>query len=217
MRYSTLTLSLSVLLISPLVQYTPKLSMPLTPREAGRPDMTACTALGNYPVGPRASLQARVAARQLIEPPPSPWRLAGNIILTAYSGCGRPTTGTFAIQGVLMGTPEEQNGMTVTVPCALSCLGPPLVTISGRGTFRQDAAHPHDPLYVTITAVLAGTQGRPRSQAALTNITGYLEVRSAQHARLSFLPPPTLSFLPSVAVNAGIPPVPLVIYGWRGM
>ena len=229
MRYSTLASTVALLAIatSPLYAHESAIAtstwrahrpaMLRSPRGAGSPHAAGCAALGNYPVGPRAAMQARVAARQAIEPPPSPWKLAGNVILTAYSGCGRPTAGTFSIQGVLMGGPEQQNGITVNVPCALSCLGPALATISGHGAFRQDAAHPRDPLYVTITATLTSVVAKRRWHAGLTNMTGYLEVKPAQHARLSFLPPPALSFLPAPAVRAGTPPVPLVIYGWRGM
>ena len=171
---------------------------------------TSCAALGNYPVGARAAaMQAHVASRTNRQPPPSPWRLAGNVILSAFTGCGPPTAGTFSVQGVLMGTPVQQGGITVTVPCAASCLGPALATISAIGTFKQDAAYAHDPLYVTVAATLTQVHaGRP-SQVVLTHIMGYLQVAPGQTAALSFFPPPT--------VRLGSLPLALVLYGWRGM
>lgn len=180
---------------------------------------TGCAALGNYPVGPRAALQAHVSSRLGIEPPLSPWRLAGNVILSAYTGCGQPTAGTFSIQGELMGSPVAESGnITVTLPCAQACLGPALATISGHGAFHQDATHPSDPLYVSVDAVLVTGVGKSRpAHAILSKVMGYLQVRPGHSARLTVLPPPTLSFLPAATAHAGVLSPPLVIYGWRGM
>jgi hypothetical protein len=175
-----------------------------------------CAALGDYPVGPRDAASARSGLA--IQPPRSPWRLAGNIIVAAYTGCGVPTAGTFSIQGQLAGTPGQTgDGSTVDMPCAASCLGPPLAAISGTGTFRQDGTHPRDPLYISVDAALTRTVSGIRSRTVLRGIMGYLDVAPAQHVRLTVLLPPGFSFLPASTVRAGVLPVPLVIYGWRGM
>ncbi len=172
-----------------------------------------CAALGAYPTGPR--VVAAVARAAGVQPPPSPWRLVGTITLTAYSGCGHPSAGAFSVRGLLMGTPQATGGLTITVPCAQSCLGPPLAAMSATGTFRQDG---QDPLSVTVTATLRGARAtRGHAQAALGGVQGYVEVVPGESVRLTVLPPPTLSFLPAATADAGLLPVPLVIYGWRGM
>lgn len=186
----------------------------LAMRESQAPTAAHCLALGNYPVGPRA-MSAHVAPGQGVQPPRSPWRLAGNIILHAYTRCGRPTAGSFSIQGDLMGMPLVQDG--VTVPCPSSCLGPSLARITATGTFAQDAAHAHDALYVAVTATITSTVAGRRSRVTLSRLLGYMQVSPGQNVTLSFLPPPTLSFLPLQTAQIGILPVPIVIYGWRGM
>lgn len=218
MRFSRFASGATALTTIALMLSTLGLAARTVPARAIAPRPEACAALGNYPVGPRAALQARVTPRQAMQPPPSPWRLAGNIILTSYSGCGQTTAGTFSMQGDLMGTPVAQNsGGMVLLPCALSCLGPPLASVSAKGAFKQDAAHGHDPLYVTIDGTLISVRGTRHSRVTLIHILGYLQVAPGNVARLSFLPPPTLSFLSSQAVSAGTLPLPVVIYGWRGM
>lgn len=188
----------------------------LAMRESQTPAAARCTALGNYPVGPRA-MSAHAAPGQGIQPPRSPWRLAGNIILTAYLRCGRPTAGSFSIQGDLMGMPLTQSGVTATVPCPSSCLGPSLARMTATGTFTQDAAHAHDALYVTVNTTMTSTVAGRRSRATLSHLLGYMQVSPGQNVRLTFLPPPTLSFLPPQTAQIGTLPVPIVIYGWRGM
>lgn len=184
----------------------------------------ACPALGLYPVGPRLA-QAHVAARpaRQRQPPLSPWRLAGTLRLTAFRGCGHPTAGTFAVAGDLLGQPVQSGGITVTVPCAASCWGPPLAVISATGTFQQDGAHPDDALYVRVRATLISAQPRvpvpasclqscplgPPTRLAFRAVTGYVQVAPGAHVTLSFFPPPP--------VSVSQLPLAVVIYGWRGL
>lgn len=192
--------------------------LPVTAHATRRAHSMSCAALGNYPVGPRAVLQAHALSRQSILPPPSPWRLAGNINISAYSGCGPPTAGTFSIHGILMGAPVVQsNGITVTVPCASSCLGPKLAEITARGAFSQEAAHARNPIYVTVNAAISSVVARRNTRIAVADLTGYLQVQPGQTAELSFLPPPTLPLLPPQTASVGTLPIVIVVFGWRGM
>ncbi len=159
----------------------------------------------------------RLAPHIGIQPPPSPWRWDGNIIITAYSGCGQPTAGTFSLHGLLMGTPVQSGGRTVIMLCATSCLGPVLADVTATGTFAQDGAHAHDVTYVSVSAALTTTRGGRRSHAALSHITGYLQVTPGQVAILSFFPPPSVSFLPADVAAIGTLPVAVWVYAWRGM
>lgn len=182
-----------------------------------------CAALGDYPTGPRVAAHAHIVHQGISQPRPSPWRLVGNITLSAFSGCGQPTVGTFSVKGLLMGMSVQSGGVTVTVPCEMSCWGPPLAVISATGTFRQDAAHAADPLYVTVNATVTSAHPGPQdtgtcvescflhkgSQFTFTHITGYLRVTPGENVTLSFLPPPRVSL--------GSVPMAVVIYGWRGM
>lgn len=196
-----------------------------------------CSALGIYHIGSRVlpvspphgaqpprgrQLPAQTA---IVEPVSA---LLGTLTITAYSGCGQPTAGAFSAHRLpYKGPIQPYHRESKALPCAEVCWWPPAGVITATGTFSQDALHPHDPLYVSVSATLVvarpgpmlgmpcsvkqGCPPRPviTSTTTFAQVTGYLQVAlGAQSAVLTFLPPPS--------AGSTTAPAALTLQGWRG-
>ncbi len=201
----------------------------------------ACAAVGTYQVGPRIVPERSRTRSGGPSAPAAPapgsamawpgWMVRGTLTLSAYSGCGQPTAGTFSMQRSVVGPPiERPRGRGVAIPCAMEgpCGFPVTGVISATGAFTQDAAHAADPLYVTVNATITTArpgpqQGRPcstqtgcppatviTSTVTMTNVTGYLQAAASDGQRI------VLSFLPPPASASDVGPTALVLDGWRG-
>ncbi len=200
----------------------------LNPRSAA-----ACAQLGSYHIGPQitpfrsAHVRPPVAAGQtsLVWPATT---LQGTLTLSAYAACGHPTAGSFAVRRVPLGPIPQQQGAS----------GPYGIT-AVSGSFKQDAAHPADPLYVTVSATITATQPGPAlmrpcaqkincptravmtSTVAMADVTGYLQFYASGILLSPTDGPPagqrlSLSFLPPPSAFAGADPSALVLHAWRG-
>ena len=167
----------------------------------GGPLQAPCAALGTYQVGPRilpaatrwtARLQGRPAqsSDRSIASAGQPWMLRGTLVLSAYSGCGQSTMGTFAVRRTMIGPPL---GPGSRARCSGPCPQPVAGVLAATGTITQDAAHATNPLYVRVSAIITATRpGRhPAGQSAI------------------------LSFLPPLLAAASPPPTALVLDGAR--
>ena len=171
----------------------------------------ACAAVGVYLVGPRVLPMAPAPNRSgapLAQAPGSTatmlttyylGALRGSLRIRAYSGCGAPTAGSFAVTRVALGPPIERNATRGAVRPGIACRLPcyaPVGVQSATGSFAQDPRHPGDPLYVAVSATITSTRlgpqmGRPcstrdgcpppnviTSTATLSDVTGYLQVNA---------------------------------------
>ncbi len=213
-----------------------------TAQARATPSKMSCAVLGTYDIGARAlPEQSRTGSGALsVAGRPSragaaiaitPWMLTGTLTISAYSGCGQPTSGAFTVRRSLIGPPIErpQAGRT-SIACIAGrpCGFPVTGVISATGSFAQDMTHPQDPTYVTVSATVVtgrpGPQiGRPcsadtgcpaptviRSTVTFSHVTGYLQTTSdGRTATLSFLPPP--------AANGGQPPAVMALVATRGV
>lgn len=209
------------------------------------PTRMSCAALGTYHIG---SSGPHVTPQQLgtgsgvssVTGRPSragaaiaiaPWLLTGTLTISAYSGCGQSTSGSFAVRRSLVGPPIERPGAArASIACVAGppCGFPVTGVISATGSLAQDPAHPQDPTYVTVSATVVTARpgprmGRPcsattgcppstviKSTVTFSNVTGYLQTASdGQTATLSFLPPP--------AANSGQPPTVMTLIATRGV
>lgn len=205
---------------------------------AARPQaQSSCVALGTYrvrqsslaesAVRPHASQGRRM--RTTTASPVHPWDFQGTLIISAYTGCGIPTRGTFSMSRAMAGPPPAQ---PITPNPSGRCSGPcprPVTGLLGvSGTFAQDTVHGADPLYVTVSAAMTMTRPGPphgplcsdetgcppftviTSTVAFTSVTGYLQggVTAGSSVTLSFLPPP--------APHSAVAPVALTVMAGRG-
>jgi hypothetical protein len=233
MRQSRRTSWARTLPVAVALAGVPAAALGAAPAQVGRiVQQVRCGALGTYQVGARPFTASAVRPRagrpsplqghgrpvDAIPSPLRPWSFHGTLVIAAYSGCGRPTAGTFFVRRTQV-APQAERGSTVRRrgPCPL----PPTGVLTAGGTFMQDAAHATDPLYVTVGATLTwahpgAPRGRPcsdetgcppyaviTSTVTMTHVTGYLQVpvTDGQTAILSFLPPaPAASGPPPTAV-----------------
>jgi len=218
----------ALLLSGTLVAQSPAAARVSAPPRASAP----CAALGTYQIGPRAvprtlslhrapPAQRQEHALQI----PARWVLQGRLTLTAYTGCGRPTQGTFVVQRALVHLPtRETPTRAVAAPCTASCaLETDVVSATGRVT--QDPAHAGDPLWVLVSAMITTTRpgpplGRPCSPAGcppptaiitavtITDVVGVLHVGAVT-------PTLTLTFPRPPSAGGTQAPRPLVLTGQR--
>lgn len=209
----------------------------------------ACSALGTYRVGSRVWPLARHSGKLGAPAPGQPaqpgipsiaWpggMWVGTLVISAYSGCGSPTTGTFTVRRVWTGPWMAQPRRGVGIACAVPCW-PRSGMAAATGSFVQDPLHPSDPIYVMVTAMVTTTRpgpqlGRPcsvqsgcpaptvvTSTVSIANVTGYVQVPSAaagtppsgtQQAKMA-----TLSFLAPPVAGTSEAPEEVVLQGWRG-
>lgn len=137
-----------------------------------------CDALGTYHVGPtipppvinppQTSGQGASTPGVAIAYPIMGGTLAGTITLTAYTGCGSPTVGSFTValsryRGPLPMTTNSGTGKgQVTEQGTATYVAQPIIggttVLTATGTFKQDPAHPTDPSYLSVDASV--TYGR---------------------------------------------------------
>jgi hypothetical protein len=203
-----------------------------------------CAVLGTYHVGPRvlplagaaqgrAGVQTPVAGQATVVPAiawPAEF-LRGTLAISAYTGCGGATIGSFAVHWTPGGPPiDGPRRGAPAMPCAVPCWLPPAGVISATGRFVQDPMHPHDATYVLVSATVTTARLRPQrgspcsnvtdcppsmvmtatATATFTDVTGYLQVPppAGQRVTLSFLPPP--------GASTDVAPTAMVLQGWRG-
>lgn len=214
---------------------------------AGTP---ACSALGTYQVGPRVlptagPVQGHQTAPGVPTHSSAPTAIAwpatvlrGKLVITAYSGCGSATQGTFEVSRSLLGPlPTVPPAQGKAIACAVPCWWSPSGIITATGRFSQDPAHPSDPTFVTVSATITtarpGPQmGRPCSvqsgcpppsiittTVAITGITGYLQATAGKIATTQgytgTTQTATLSFLPPPLPGTGEIPAAMILQGWR--
>jgi len=139
----------------------------------------SCAALGTYqidqPLVPRTlNLHRASSARPPEQSPriPARWFLRGQLTLTAYTVCGRPTQGAFAVQRVLVHPPHRE-APTGRPPCSAGCaLEINVVRVTGRIT--QDPIHASDPHAVLVSGIVTTTRPGPLQGRACSQRTGCL-------------------------------------------
>jgi len=207
----------------------------------------ACGVVGIYQVGPSVegvpgptpqgsavSAAARPGASAL-----PLWALRGTLRVEAYSRCGSPIQGTFAVRRMPFPQqvqPDAARGSTLgaspraqAIICRPTCPSAQGV-MAATGTFVSDPAHGNDPLYVQVSATITSSQlgpamGRPctpqggcphssviTSTVTMTAVTGYLQVPSGVANPRTIV----LSFLPPPAGGSTLPPQVVVLEGRRG-
>jgi len=216
----------AALIVTALLLTSPLVVRPLAhaaPMGAG-----SCAALGTYQIDqprvPRTLSLHRAPPAQAARIP-ARWFLRGQLTLTAYTGCGRPTQGAFAVQRVLV-QPLHREAPTGRPPCDAGCAMETNV-VSATGRIAQDPAHASDPRAVLVSGIVTTTrpgplQGRACAQrtgcpppgvitstVTLGTASGSLQVRDApQSLILTF-------FLPPVPGETATARAPLVLRGAR--
>lgn len=242
MQYAMNVRRISIAMAAMTALSVPVLAAQAAPIRVSRgPQPRGCAALGTYQIGPRAlPMRPHPRAHSGTQPRRSApagrpvviaWpvsALRGTLTISAYSACGQPTAGTFSVQRLLVRPPIQPYHRAIkAIPCAEVCGWPPAGVITATGSFSQDALHPHDATFVTVSATITSTRpgppmGRPCSatygcpppsviisSVSFSAVTGYLQVvPGGQSAILTFLPPPS--------ANNAAAPQPLTLQGWRG-
>jgi hypothetical protein len=187
-----------------------------------------CPAIGTYAVGATAPVpgaaQSGTGTAIAIPYPGFLYGLTGILTITGYTGCSGTTTGSFDVHSPvrpLNGPQPEQPG--VRAPGSVAPIYPVVGAtgvLTATGTIAQDASHPGDPTYLSITAnVIYGryslacppicAKGGNNARlpcpaagcaystvvtrtAAFGSVTGFLRMQLGQRvlAGLAFLPPP---------------------------
>jgi hypothetical protein len=124
----------------------------------------ACSEIGSYAAAHGRSAVGISGGVNQIYPYYGTSVLSGTLTLSAYTGCGVATAGTFALQSVTRQGPlPEQQSRTGQRPSAGGSMAFPLVISTGvltaTGTIAQDPQHAGDPTYVLVNATV--TYGRP--------------------------------------------------------
>ncbi len=164
----------AVLLFGGLLAGGPPAAAPVSATTVAQ---NSCAALGTYqidqPLVPRTlNLHRASSARPPEQSPriPARWFLRGQLTLTAYTGCGRPTQGAFAVQRVLV-QPPQREAPTGRPPCSASCaLETNVVRVTGRIT--QDPTHASDPHAVLVSGIVTTTRPGPLQGRACSPRTG---------------------------------------------
>jgi hypothetical protein len=189
---------------------------------------TPCPAIGTYAVGATAPVPGTArsgsGAAIAIPYPGILGGLTGILTITGYTGCGGTTAGSFDVHTPARPLPlmrplrpgERAPGSGAAFYPVLGATG----VLTATGTIAQDANHPGDPTYLSITAnVIYGRYGlscppicansgnsarvpcpaagcayttQVTRTAAFGSVTGFLRLQLGQRvmAGLAFLPPP---------------------------
>src|SRR5947209_4765851 len=117
------------------------------------PKQASCAILGTYHLGARVLPLATSARGHAGVPTPAPgharvaaaiaqpaWLLGGSLVISAYTGCGGATMGSFTVHRTAVGPGiyGPRRGARA-IPCAVSCWLPPTGVISATGRFVQDS------------------------------------------------------------------------------
>ncbi|HVA92538.1 MAG TPA: hypothetical protein VNL71_22180 [Chloroflexota bacterium] len=225
------------------------------PRAAGEPAQAhqggaSCAALGVYHVGrtipppiiplPQGSIKGGAPTTTAIAYPfLGGGVLTGTITLSSYTACGSPTAGSFSValsQNRIPLPMASTSGAPVTgqttITSTLTLVMASSTVLTATGTFKQDRAHPNDPVYLSVSGSatygryvlgcppLCGAQKAPDAPMCVpvgcktgetvsrvsnfTGITGYLRVQPAGSGALASL---ALDFLPPPDPKAASPDV----------
>lgn len=143
-----------------------------------------CATTGTYAVGSGSATGTIPGAKtpQII---PIGSSLSGTLAVTAYTGCGTPTSGQFQVHAVrVVGPlPGTNSSSGATRNTAGAAIGIPLsgtTVVSATGTFQQDPAHSADSGYVLVSATVRYGQIGFRCIGVCTNTGSHSSIACAE-------------------------------------